>query len=93
MRIAFDVDDTLIQKDLSGRDVPRYEVIELLRWFVRQKHQVFVWSGGGVEYAKQVAERLGLPLGVSVLIKDDQNNIDISVDDMDVELAKVNIKV
>lgn len=93
MRIAFDVDNTLITKDMvTGRDVPRYDVIELLLWFHRQKHHVYVWSGGGFDYARDWAIKLGLPQ-VGILSKDDHHNIDISIDDEDVQLAKVNIKV
>jgi len=92
MRIAFDVDNTLIKKGIDGRDVPRYEVIELLQWFADQRHHVYVWSGGGFDYARDWAEKLGL-YNVGILSKDDTHNIDISVDDEDVELAKINIKV
>lgn len=93
MKIAFDIDCTLIQKDIHGRDVPRYDVIDLLRWFMDHGHYVHIWSGGGVAYARQWAEKLGLPIGVSVISKDEYHGMDISVDDEDVVLAKINIKI
>ncbi len=92
MRIAFDVDSTLIKKGITGREVPRHDVLDLYRWFQSHGCHMYVWSGGGVEYAQQWAEKLGL-FDATIITKDEYHGIDISVDDMDVELAKVNIKV
>lgn len=91
MRIAFDVDGTLIEKTISGRDIPRHKVIDLLRWFQSQGHDVYVWSGGGIEYAKEWSHKLGLH-DVTICPKGGLS-MEISVDDEEVELAKVNIKV
>lgn len=93
MKVAFDVDQTLIKKSWSGRDIPRFDVIELLYWFVDHGYQVFVWSGGGPDYASEWVEKLGLTNVAGVLSKDEYHGIDISVDDQDVELAKINIRV
>lgn len=92
MKVAFDIDSTLIKKGIDGRDVPRYDVIELYKWFQSHMWHMYIWSGGGTEYAKSWAEKLGL-YDATIISKDEYHNIDISVDDEDVKLAKVNIKV
>lgn len=93
--IAWDVDDTLIiPARVTGlpTDTPHYENIAVLKWFQRNGHEVVVWSGGGVDYAKMWAEKLGLQ-GVEIRPKTVTFGIAIAFDDCDVELAKVNVKV
>jgi phosphoserine phosphatase len=56
MKIAFDIDDTLIIPSVAtgfDRDTPNYEMINLYKWFESQGHYMIIWSGGGVDYAKQ----------------------------------------
>src|SRR5690348_540781 len=97
MIIAFDVDDTLIAPpeatDLD-RDVPNYEIINLYRWFQSQGHTMWVWSGGGEDYARMWADKLGLKPD-RVLAKDTRlrDQVDIAFDDCDIQLAKCNVKV
>ena len=94
MIVAFDVDDTLIlPKNVIGasEDIPNYEVIEIARWFLANGHKVVVWSGGGIDWAKRWAEKLGL--NAEIREKTKSPDIDICFDDCDVDLAKVNIKV
>jgi len=91
-RIAFDVDGTLVKKTAEG-DVPRYDILSILHYFTSNGHTVFVWSGGGVDYATTVCKRLGISTLVRVLPKQAGFNIDIAFDDYLVELAKVNIVV
>jgi hypothetical protein len=95
MRIAFDVDDTLIlPPEATGldRDTPNYETIAIYRWFQAQGHTMIIWSGGGVEYAMMWAEKLGLNPD-EVIQKDIKGAVDMAFDDCDVELATVNVKV
>lgn len=95
MIIAFDVDDTLIiPPEATGldRDTPNYEVIAMYRWFQAQGHTMIIWSGGGMDYAKMWAEKLGLNPN-QYRTKEKFPDIDIAFDDCDVDLAKVNIKV
>lgn len=104
LKIAFDVDDTLIVptvalpkiKHESGAmfldGVPNYPVIEVYRFFKGQGHHMIVWSGGGIDYATRQAEKLGLEPD-EVRLKSKGEDIDIAFDDCDVDLAKVNIKV
>ena len=43
MKIAFDVDDTLIIPSVAGyaKDIPNYETIAIFRWFKAQGHHMF----------------------------------------------------
>src|SRR3972149_202441 len=95
MRIAFDTDDTLIvPKNVVGasEDTPNYEVIAIARWFQKNGHELIIWSGGGVDWAKRWGEKLGLE-PFEVRVKEKSADIDIAFDDCDVDLAKVNVKV
>ncbi len=92
MRIAFDVDGTLIKKTRDA-DVPRYEIIQVLLTLESLGHVVFVWSGGGVDYATQWCYKLGLPSSVRVIPKTDGFDIDLAFDDQDFILAKCVVKV
>lgn len=99
MRIAFDIDDTLIIPSVvtGDRDVPNYETIAILRWFQSQGHEIILWSGSGTDWAQTWGEKLGLaPFTVRLKEKtlwDGEPLIDIAFDDCDVDLAKVNVKV
>jgi len=95
MKIAFDVDDTLIIPPcVNGLDIdtPNYEVINLYKWFQSQGHDMIVWSGSGLDWAKRWSEKLGLS-SCEIRRKEKSLDIDICFDDCDVDLAKVNIKV
>jgi phosphoserine phosphatase len=93
MKIAFDVDDTLIIPSVvtGNRDVPNYETIKIFRWFQDQGHHMIIWSGSGIDWATTWAEKLGLT--AEIRRKGEGDDIDIAFDDCDVELAKVNVKV
>lgn len=95
MKIAFDVDDTLIVPRMVmnlDTDTPNYETIAIYRWFQAQGNYMIIWSGGGVDYAKMWAEKLGLKPD-EIRIKQKGEDIDIAFDDCIVDLAKVNIRV
>jgi len=94
MKIAFDVDDTLLVPSVAsgfGRDTPNYEVIQLYKWFQAQGHTMIIWSGSGIDWAKTWAEKFGLTA-------DDYPTkgaypVDIAFDDCDVKLGTVNVRV
>ena len=82
------------------RQVPDYDLIQVLRWFVQNGDEVFVWSGGGVDYAGMVITKLGLHGMVTIIPKTElgdtsnPNKIDIAFDDNSGEsLARVNVIV
>lgn len=95
LRVAFDVDDTLIVPSVAtdmAVDTPSYSVISIYRWFQQQGSYMIVWSGGGEDYARMWAEKLGLQPD-EVRHKRKCDDVDIAFDDCDVELGKVNVKV
>jgi len=100
MKIAFDVDDTIWKVDKNyHRQVPDYDLIQVLRWFYNNGDDCFVWSGGGIEYAQMIVDKLGLTDLITVIPKvalGDKSNpykIDIAFDDEETSLAKVDITV
>lgn len=93
MRIAFDVDETLITTSAHGDTIPNFKVLQILHNLYDLGCDIYVWSGGGIDYAELWARRLGLWGMVSIIPKDGNFNMDICFDDMEVNLAKVNIKV
>lgn len=95
MKIAFDIDDTILSPSVAtgfGQDTPNYEVIAVYKWFQAQGHEMILWSGGGIEYASVIGNRFGLQ-PFSTRTKEKGEDIDIAFDDCDVNLARVNIKV
>jgi len=95
MKIAFDIDDCLIVPSVAtglDRDTPNYETINLYHWFQRQGHEMILWSGSGIDWAKTWGDKLGL-IPFIVRMKKKSDDIDIAFDDMDVDLGKVNVRV
>lgn len=83
--ICFDVDGTLINVD-----IPRYDIIQLFHIFKKMGHNVYIWSGGGIEYASHWRDKLGLE---AIVIVKGSIIPDIAIDDQDVCLGKVNLQV
>lgn len=76
--VCFDVDGTLITIFDSS---PRYQVIQALLWFKTLPGiKVYVWSGGGIDYAEHWVEKLGLDVEV---IEKGSIVPDIAFDDQD----------
>lgn len=63
--IAFDVDGVLVYGE---ENEPRWEVLQLLRTLAASC-EIWVWSGGGREYAEHMGRILFLPQGVRYLAK------------------------
>ncbi len=97
--IAFDVDGTLIGQTFKDEDEPRQDVIDLFLELQRIGCTMVVWSGGGVEYARRWAERLGLgERGVVHIVpktKEEAKSlgVDVAFDDEEVALGKINVRV
>lgn len=69
MKIAFDIDGTLSS----------YEYLHnQLRKFNAQGHDCIIWSGGGIEYAKQYADKYSLPARI---VEKCSEMVDIAFDD------------
>lgn len=94
MKIAFDVDDTLVVPSVvtGGRDTPNYDTIALYKWFQAQGCHMIIWSGSGVDWATAWNEKLGLQAD-EIRVKQKSEDVYICFDDCDVDLAKVNVKV
>ena len=93
LKIAFDVDDTLVVPGIvspSGRETPNYESVNAFKWFEAQGHEMIIWSGSGIDWARTWAEKLGLEARI---IAKGSEKVDLAIDDCDVKLGKVNIKV
>lgn len=107
MIVAFDIDGTLWKIVPDGEDqfankkfkqVPDYDLIQVLRWFHSNGDIVYVWSAGGMDYAKTIVNKLGLDVYVTVIDKEtlysgENRLVDLCFDDQLVTLAKVNCKV
>ena len=95
MRVAFDIDDTILVPSVAsgfGNDTPNYDTIAVLRWFQAQGHTIILWSGSGMDWARTWGEKFGLQ-PFEVIAKDARGAIDIAFDDCDVALGTVNVKV
>ena len=95
MKIAFDIDDTIIVPSVAtglDRDTPNYDTIALYKWFQVQGHWMILWSGSGIDWAKTWGEKLAL-FPNEIRIKEKSLDVDIAFDDCDVDLAKINVKV
>jgi predicted HAD superfamily phosphohydrolase YqeG len=90
LKVAFDVDGTLIHQIGEREDTPRYEIIDLFKKFESLGCVMYIWSGGGEDYAARWRDKLGLS---AVVVAKGSFQPDIAVDDMDVTLGKVNLKV
>lgn len=86
--IAFDVDMTLITEDYK----PIYENVFLYKALQKLGCTMVIWSGGGIDYAQQWGDKLGLqPFQV---FEKGSFTPDIVFDDMDYNWkGKVSIKV
>jgi hydroxymethylpyrimidine pyrophosphatase-like HAD family hydrolase len=93
--VCFDVDGTLLQ-NAAGADVPRPNIIALLKLLSKKGNKIIVWSGGGAEYARMQATRLHLDEYIfGYASKNDAMEIKpyLAIDDQVVNLGKYNIRV
>jgi len=95
--VAFDVDGTLIKQGVMSEDTPRYEVIQLFKLLESFGCEMYVWSGGGIDYAKRWVEKLGLDAHV---VAKKSFTPDIAIDDFPEDdlwykspLGSVNLRV
>lgn len=57
--IFVDVDDTLV-RSVGQTRIPMSAVVADIRRLRAAGHRLFLWSSGGVEYARTSAEELGI---------------------------------
>ena len=103
VKVAFDVDGTLIyqtgDKGMPGsiEDTPRYDVIQLFLTLQKLGCEMYIWSGGGIDYARRWSEKLGLS---ATIVAKGSFKPDLTFDDLDLDmreaersLGRVNIQV
>ncbi|HED37127.1 MAG TPA: hypothetical protein ENI76_02615 [Ignavibacteria bacterium] len=94
MKIAFDIDDTILIPSVArfGVNAPNHDTIQIYKWFQNQGCEMILWSGSGVDWARTWGNEFELQ-PFEVRVKEKSNDIDIAFDDCDVDLAKVNVRV
>lgn len=95
IKVAFDIDDTLWRCRYStGKldQVPDFDLLHVLMWFVKNGDDVIVWSAGGVDYAQQFVRKMGIDDSVRVIRKGSEQ-VDLAFDDQEVNLGKANVLV
>ena len=89
LQIAFDVDGTLIHQIGEKEDTPRYDVIALYHLFEKFGNDMYIWSGGGIDYAERWKQKLGL---IGEVVMKGSFKPDIAVDDEEVKLGIINLR-
>lgn len=88
LSIAFDCDGTLM--NLDGTMNTR--LVDFAKSLITAGFVVYVWSGGGVQYARDIARGCGIE-GATVVFKGDVKP-DICIDDMlGTKLAHINLLI
>lgn len=88
--VCFDVDGTLIVLVGEREDTPRYDVIAFFKALETFGFEMFIWSGGGMDYAERWMRKLGLQ---AQIVPKGSFTPDLAIDDEEVKLGKVNIRV
>lgn len=94
--IAFDVDGTLRCNCTDTCDDGNQRIYDLFVILNHMKNtKLFVWSGGGADYAWRFAQKFGLPIKQSRCIgKIGAPHMDIAIDDIqDTAIADINLIV
>lgn len=96
INIAFDVDGTLRCNCTDTCQDPNQRIIDLLHILKSFKNtRLFVWSGGGADYAKRWAMKFELPVkDFRCISKIGAPPMDIAIDDIqDTAIGKINLIV
>lgn len=100
--VAFDIDGTLISNANGlGKEHLNIDVFHLMVLFSKMKNtKIYVWSGGGQDYAEQIVTKYGLTKYVERCFAKHEydetlyGNVDIAIDDQhEFSLADKNIIV
>lgn len=96
IKIGFDVDGTLRCNCTDTCQDPNERIVELFKTLQSFKNtEMYVWSGGGAEYAARFAKLYELPVKESHCIgKIGAPKMDIAIDDIqDTALGSINLIV
>lgn len=96
IRIAFDVDGTLRCNHTDTCNQPNKRIVELYKILNSFKNtDMYVWSGGGAQYAQRFADAFGLPYkGGHCISKIGAPHMDVVIDDIqDTAIGGINLIV
>lgn len=96
VRIAVDVDGTLRCNCTDTCQDPNDRIVQLFSILSHFKNtELYVWSGGGADYAWSYANKLGLPVKQSHCIsKIGAPQMDVAIDDIqDTAIGNINLIV
>lgn len=96
IKIAFDVDGTLRSNKTETSQGPNQRIVELFTILASFKNtDLYVWSGGGAQYALRFAQLYKLPVKDSHCIsKLGAPQMDIAIDDIqDTAIGTINLIV
>lgn len=94
--IAFDVDGTLRCNCTETCQDPNQDIVDMFRILRKFKNiELYVWSGGGAEYARRFAQLYGLPVkDKNCISKFSGFKPDIAIDDIqETALGAINLIV
>ena len=96
IKIAFDVDGTIRCNCTDSCQHPNQRIIDLM--FILQSFkntEIFIWSGGGADYARRFKDKFMLPVKDKRCIgKIGAPQMDIAIDDIqDTAIGKLNLIV
>lgn len=90
LKVAFDVDGTLIYQAGELCDTPRYDILQIFKSFEALGCDMYIWSGGGMDYANRWAQKLGLK---ATIVEKSSIKVDITFDDLFMTAGEVNVMV
>ena len=96
LKVAFDVDGTLRSNRTITTTKPNRDIVKLFKLLSKFKNiDLYVWSGGGADYAKRFAKLYNLPVpDAHCIAKFGAPKMDIAIDDMhQFDLADKNLIV
>lgn len=96
IKIAFDIDGTLRCNCTDTCQDPNQRIVDLFNILSTFKNtEMYVWSGGGANYAGQHARMYSLPVKIDNCIgKIGAPQMDIAIDDIqDTAIGKINLIV
>lgn len=75
MKIAFDIDGTLQNSENQKNEL----IHELLKKFQSLGAEIYVWSGGGIDYAKRYIEKNNIN---AKIVTKGSITVDLAIDDV-----------
>lgn len=90
IKVAFDVDGTLIYQAGELYETPRYDMVQAFKFFESIGCHMIIWSGGGMDYAERWAQKLGLK---AQILEKSSIKVDITFDDLFMTAGAINLMI